>query len=108
VSSLRGPEHDGDQRQGATEIVGRQQPQCAFGSEAHTVRPSIRDDDRGGVQRFKERSAIDAMLAACVVNRVEARDRTPDASHLEVEKDPDRRRMRIHHVVDQRAKANGH
>src|SRR3954453_18496050 len=52
-------------------------------------------------QRGEEFVAIDAMLAAGVIDRVEGCDRTANASHPEGEKHADRVRRRAHDVIDQ-------
>jgi hypothetical protein len=61
-----------------------------------------------GAQGLQKKLAIDAMLAACIVHRMEAGNRTTDAAHLEFQKHPDRVWRSAHDIVDQVRKPNGH
>ena len=61
-----------------------------------------------GAQRRQKSVAVDAMLAASIVDGVKAGDRTADASHLELKKNPDRLRRLAHDIVDQIVRSNGH
>jgi hypothetical protein len=59
-------------------------------------------------ERPEKRLAVDAVLAAGIVDGVEARNRAPDATHPELQKHADRLRRAAHHIVDQIIKSNGH
>src|SRR5215475_5978630 len=52
-------------------------------------------------QRRQKDFAINAMLATRVIDGVEGRDRATDATHFEVEKNTDCRRVAPHHLVHQ-------
>jgi hypothetical protein len=74
----------------------------------HRAVPLMPRSRLSGSERFQKYRAIHAILGACLIDGMEARDWAANASHLEVKKDADRRGEGVHHVIDQSVKINGH